>query len=50
MQAECYRRGQGEVGVVTHEGKVFAAFGSSVNDHNVTAYTRTNGGPMALTR
>jgi hypothetical protein len=49
MQAECYRRGQGEVGVVTHEGRVYAAFGASVQGHNVTGYTRNLGG-LALTR
>ena len=27
-------------GSSTHDGHVFAAFGSSVNGHNVTAYTR----------
>ena len=50
MQMECYRRGQCEVGVVTHEGNVFAAFGAGVNDHNITAYTRREGRRIALTR
>jgi hypothetical protein len=37
------------VGIVTHGGRVYAAFGSSVQGHNVTAYTRNEGG-LALTR
>ena len=39
-----------EVGIVTHDGHVFAAFGSSTNGHNVTAYTRHNQGQISLTR
>lgn len=50
MQTTCYRRGQGEVGVIDHEGRIFAAFGSSVSGHNVTAYTRNEGKRIALTR
>lgn len=50
MQTQCYRRGQGEVGVIDHEGRVFAAFGAGVNAHNVTAYTRNEGKRIALTR
>jgi hypothetical protein len=50
MRAECYRRGQGEVGIVTNDGRVYAAFGASVSGHNVTAYTRNDGGVLALTR
>ena len=41
MQTKCERRGQLEIGIVTHDGHVFAAFGSSVNGHNVTGYTRS---------
>jgi hypothetical protein len=39
-----------EIGVVTHNGHVFAAFGSSVNGHNVTAYARNRKGSISLTR
>jgi hypothetical protein len=50
MKTHCERRGQLEIGVVTHNGHVFAAFGSSVNGHNVTAYTRNRKGCLSLTR
>jgi hypothetical protein len=49
MELVCVRRGQGEVGVVTHDGRVFAAFGSSVNGRHVTAYTRKRHGRIILT-
>ena len=50
MQTKCERRGQLEIGIVTHNGHVFAAFGSSVNGRNVTAYTRHRNGCRSLTR
>lgn len=50
MQMRCKRRGQGEVGIITHDGRVFAAFGATVSRHNLTAYTRTDGDRMVLTR
>ena len=50
MQTKCERRGQGEIGIVTHNGHVYAAFGSSVYGHNVTGYTRLRNGQVALTR
>jgi hypothetical protein len=50
MQTRCERRGQCEIGVVTHDGRVFAAFGSSVYGHNVTGYTRLRKGCLSLTR
>jgi hypothetical protein len=50
MQTRCERRGQIEVGIVTHDGRVFSAFGSSVQAHNVTGYTRYGHGRIALTR
>ena len=50
MELRCERRGQGEVGIVTHEGRMFSAFGASVSGHNVTAYTHTEGNRIALTR
>lgn len=50
MELRCERRGQGEVGIVTNGGRVFSAFGASVIGHNVTAYTRNEGGRIALTR
>jgi hypothetical protein len=43
------RRGLGEVGVITHDGHVFAALGSSVNGRHVTAYTRKRHGRIILT-
>jgi len=50
METRCERRGQVEVGIVTHDGHVFAAFGSSVSGHNVTGYTRLRNGSITLTR
>ena len=50
MTTRCERRGQLEVGIVTHDGHVFAAFGSSTNGHTVTGYTRLRNGQIALTR
>ena len=50
MTTRCERRGQLEVGIVTHDGHVFAAFGSSTNGDNVTGYTHHNQGQIALTR
>ncbi len=50
MQTRCERRGQGEVGIGTHDGHTYAAFGATVNGHNVTAYTRSRHGRIALTR
>ena len=44
------RRGQLEIGIVTHNGHVFAAFGSSVNRSQLTGYTRHNDGSISLTR
>ena len=50
MEARSERRGQSEVGIITHDGHVFAAFGSSVNGRNLTAYTQQHNGPISLTR
>jgi hypothetical protein len=50
MQTRCERRGQCEIGIVAHDGRVFAAFGASVQGHNVTGYTRYDRGRIALTR
>ena len=50
MTTKCERRGQVEIGVIDHDGRSFAAFGSSVNGHNVTAYTRLRNGQITLTR
>ena len=44
MQMRCERRGQLEIGVIDHEGRIFAAFGASVQGHNVTAYTALHEG------
>ena len=50
METRCERRGQVEIGIVTHDGRTYAAFGSSVNGHNVTGYTRQRNGQITLTR
>jgi hypothetical protein len=50
MEPVCERRGQLEVGVITHDGHVYAAFGASISRHNVTAYTRKWHGRISLTR
>ena len=44
MKTRCERRGQLEIGIIDHDGHVFAAFGSSINGHNVTGYTRQRNG------
>ncbi len=50
MELSSDRRGQVEIGVIDHHGRVFAAFGSSVSGHNITAYTRLRDGRISLTR
>ncbi len=50
METRCERRGQLEIGVIDHNGRTFAAFGSSVNGRHVTAYTRKRHGQISLTR
>ena len=50
MDTHCERRGQVEIGIVTHNGHVFAAFGSSVTGRQITAYTRRKHGLISLTR
>lgn len=50
MEARCERRGQGEVGIVTHDGYTYAAFGACIDGHNVTGYTRHRHGRISLTR
>jgi hypothetical protein len=50
MERICERRGQCEVGIIDHEGRCFAAFGSSVSGRNITAYTRLRDGRITLTR
>jgi hypothetical protein len=50
LETRCERRGQGEVGIVTHDDHVFAAFGASVNGRNVTGYTRHRNGSISLAR
>jgi hypothetical protein len=49
MRMRCERRGQLEIGILEQDGRVYAAFGSSVQGHNVTSYTRTEGGRIVLT-
>jgi hypothetical protein len=50
MQMKCERRGQGEIGILTHGGQVFAAFGAGVYGHNITGYTHQHNGRITLTR
>ena len=50
METRCERRGQVEIGVMTHDGHIFTAFGASVHGRHVTAYTRQHNGHIALTR
>ncbi len=50
MEIRCERRGQVEIGVIDHQGRTFAAFGSSVSGHNVTGYTGKRQGWISLTR
>ena len=50
METRCERSGQLEVGIIDHDSHAFAAFGSSVNGHNVTGYTRQRDGRISLTR
>jgi hypothetical protein len=49
MQMRCERRGQCEVGVITHEGRIHAAFGASVQGHDITAFTGLHEGRKVLT-
>lgn len=50
METRCERRGQGEIGIITHNGHVFAALGASVYGRHVTGYTRNRSGHITLTR
>ena len=43
------RHGQTEVGIVSHEGREFAALGATVHGRDITAYTMLVGGGIALT-
>jgi hypothetical protein len=45
----CERHGQTEVGIITHEGREFAALGASVHGRDITAYTKLIGGNIVLT-
>jgi hypothetical protein len=49
MVSRCERRGQLEIGIIDHEGRIYAAFGASINGHNITAYTGQHQGRLALT-
>ncbi|MFH5803208.1 hypothetical protein [Alienimonas sp. DA493] len=39
MKSYCVRQGQGEIGVVEHEGRTFACGGASVTGREIAAYT-----------
>lgn len=49
MQTHCVRTGQIEVGIITHEGREFVAFGATVNGCDITGYTRINNREITLT-
>lgn len=48
MKTRCERRGQVEIGIVTHDGHEFAAFGASINGRTITAYLSHDRGHLAL--
>jgi hypothetical protein len=43
------RHGQVEVGIVTHDGREFAALGATVHGRDITAYTKLADGNIVLT-
>lgn len=49
MKTSCVRQGQIEFGVITHEGREFAAIGASVVGRQLTAYTESDGREIQLT-
>jgi hypothetical protein len=49
MATRSERHDQTEVGIVSHEGREFAALGATVHGRDITAYTKLNGHRIALT-
>lgn len=43
------RHGQTEIGIITHEGREFAALGATVHGRDITAYTKLDGCGIVLT-
>lgn len=43
------RHGQTEVGIVSHDGREFAALGATVYGRDITAYTKRDGHHIVLT-
>lgn len=43
------RHSQTEVGIITHDGREFAALGATVHGRDITAYTKVDGGNIVLT-
>jgi hypothetical protein len=43
------RHGQTEIGIVSHEGREFAALGATVHGRDITAYTKLDSHHIALT-
>jgi hypothetical protein len=43
------RHGQTEIGIVSHEGREFAALGATVHGRDITAYTKLADGNIVLT-
>ena len=40
ISTRCERQGQTEIGIIEHEGREYAALGSSVVGRNITGYTK----------
>ena len=49
MPTRSERHGQTEVGIVTHDGRDFAALGATVHGRDITAYTKLDGHHIVLT-
>lgn len=49
MNSRCEKTGQTEIGIIVHEGREFAALGSSVTGNYVSAYTKQVNGRLILT-
>lgn len=43
------RHGQTEVGIISHEGREFAALGATVHGRDITAYTKLDSSRIVLT-
>lgn len=50
MKSYSISHGQTEIGVIEHEGREYAAFGTSVEGRNINAYTKVQNGHIRLCR